>query len=90
VNWRRRGQPGVADINEPGAKDTAAQIASAGGKAGFIRTDVSVEADAEALVTFAVNASPADGAFNNAGVEMAARRSMNSASKSGASDPIST
>lgn len=61
----------VADWDEVSGLDTVAEIKSAGEQALFIKTDVTNEADVEAMVAYAVeNFGALDGAFNNAGVEM--------------------
>jgi len=58
----------VADIDEAGGEATATRIAEAGGTAAFLRTDVTQEADVEALVAFAVERfGRLDCALNNAG-----------------------
>ncbi len=46
----------VADIEAQGGQETARRIQSAGGQAIFVRTDVSREADAKAMVEAAVKA----------------------------------
>ena len=59
----------VSDITDAGA-ETAEAIVAAGGSAIFVRADVSMEAQVEALVDSAVERfGRLDGAFNNAGVE---------------------
>ena len=59
----------VAEINEANGTEVAAEIRKAGGRAGFIRTDVTQEKDAEAMVQFAVSEfGGLHGAFNNAGI----------------------
>jgi NAD(P)-dependent dehydrogenase (short-subunit alcohol dehydrogenase family) len=59
----------VADINEQGGRDTVALIEAAGGRAGFIRTDVSVTSDVTAMVRYAVETfGGLDCAHNNAGI----------------------
>lgn len=59
----------IADCDVRGA-DTAAQIRSNGGQAAFIRTDVAIEGDVEAMVACAIETyGRLDGAFNNAGIE---------------------
>lgn len=58
----------VADVNDAG-EETVATIAAAGGKATFVRGDVSVEADVEAMVRAAESIyGGLDAAFNNAGI----------------------
>ena len=60
----------VADINVAGGEETAQLVTKAGGKAIFVRCDVSQAADAEAIVKAAVvNFGGLHCAFNNAGVE---------------------
>lgn len=59
----------VADINVDGGEDTARLIQDSGGKAIFVESDVSREADVEALVSKAVETyGRLDCAFNNAGI----------------------
>lgn len=61
----------VADLDEAGA-ETAQEIESEGGKSLFVKTNVTVEADVEALVARTIEAfGQLDSAFNNAGVEQA-------------------
>ena len=58
----------AADVNDA-AEETAAAIIEAGGEATFVRCDVSVEAEVEALVQTAESIYGAvDAAFNNAGI----------------------
>ena len=58
----------VADIDEDGGRETVALVESAGGRAGFVRTDVSVKGDVEAMVGYAVDTfGGLDCAHNNAG-----------------------
>lgn len=60
----------VSDIAVPGGEETAAQIIAAGGQAIFVRADVAVAADVEALVAKTVATyGRLDCAFNNAGIE---------------------
>lgn len=60
----------VSDMNETGGQATAARITDAGGEAIFVRADVSVAADVQALVSTTVeNFGRLDHAFNNAGIE---------------------
>ncbi|MCM2389939.1 SDR family NAD(P)-dependent oxidoreductase [Streptomyces albipurpureus] len=62
----------VTDISESGEK-IAEAIRDAGGDAAFMRADITVEAEAEALVAKTIeHYGRLDGAFNNAGVEQAA------------------
>jgi NAD(P)-dependent dehydrogenase (short-subunit alcohol dehydrogenase family) len=59
----------VADIDEAGGRETVAQVRATGGEAAFIRTDVSVQAEVEAMVAFAVATfGGLDCAHNNAGI----------------------
>jgi 2,5-dichloro-2,5-cyclohexadiene-1,4-diol dehydrogenase 1 len=56
----------IADIDEKQGREVVREIATAGGRAGFIRTDVTKEADA--MAAFAVSEfGGLHGAFNNAG-----------------------
>jgi 2,5-dichloro-2,5-cyclohexadiene-1,4-diol dehydrogenase 1 len=60
----------VADRNVEGGRRVVADIESQGGAADFIRTDVSNEDDAFAMVQFAVSRfGGLHGAFNNAGID---------------------
>ena len=60
----------VADVNVEGAEETVRLIRDAGGEALCIQADVSQAADAEAMVTRAVETyGRLDCAFNNAGIE---------------------
>jgi NAD(P)-dependent dehydrogenase (short-subunit alcohol dehydrogenase family) len=64
----------VADWNDAGCAETAAMIKSHGGEAQWIRTDVSSESDAKALVDRAVaNYGNLHGACNAAGVAAASK-----------------
>ena len=59
----------VADIDEEGGQATVAMIHEAGGRAAFIRADVSVKAEVEAMVSYAVDTfGGLDCAHNNAGI----------------------
>ena len=59
----------VSDLNGDSAEETAATIRSAGGNAASIQTDVSVNADVEAMVDFTVvTFGSLDFAHNNAGI----------------------
>ncbi|MGZ8475569.1 MAG: SDR family NAD(P)-dependent oxidoreductase [Candidatus Limnocylindria bacterium] len=59
----------VAEFDERAGKETVASVANAGGEASFIRTDVSNEADAKAMVDHAVERhGRVDVLYNNAGV----------------------
>lgn len=61
----------VADLPGPAGEETASRIATAGGEARFIPTDVAVEAQVAALVEGTVAAfGRLDAAFNNAGVNL--------------------
>ena len=65
----------VSDIAVAGGEDTTRQIVEAGGKAIFVRADVAVAVEVEALVANAVTAyGRIDFAFNNAGVELENQR----------------
>src|SRR5688572_20867986 len=58
----------VADVNEAGGAETVRLIEQAGGRAHFIRTDVTRDADVRAMVASALAAyGRLDAAFNNAG-----------------------
>jgi NAD(P)-dependent dehydrogenase (short-subunit alcohol dehydrogenase family) len=46
----------VADIDEEGGRDTERAVEAAGGRAAFVRADVTVEADVRAMVAFAEEA----------------------------------
>jgi NAD(P)-dependent dehydrogenase (short-subunit alcohol dehydrogenase family) len=60
----------VADIGTAGGEETVALIRQAGGEAVFVKTDVSREAEVEALIAQAVATyGRLDCAFNNAGIE---------------------
>jgi len=59
----------VADVNEKGGRDTVSEIESAGGKATFVRTDVSDEDQCRELVELAVETyGQLNILYNNAGV----------------------
>ncbi|MGZ8481780.1 MAG: SDR family NAD(P)-dependent oxidoreductase [Candidatus Limnocylindria bacterium] len=59
----------VAEFDERAGKETVASVANAGGEASFIRTDVSNEADAKAMVDHALERhGRVDVLYNNAGV----------------------
>ena len=65
----------VADMAEEGGEQTVRAIRDAGGDARFVRCDVSIAADVEALVAAAVRAfGRLDCAFNNAGIAGAQRK----------------
>lgn len=60
----------LSDVHETAGEDAADQIRRAGGQAHFIRADVAVDDDVDALVTRAVETfGRLDCAFNNAGIE---------------------
>jgi len=60
----------VADINEQGGEETVKMIKNAGGEASFIKTDVTVEKEVQAMVEKTVETyGRLDYAFNNAGTE---------------------
>ncbi|SNS80326.1 NAD(P)-dependent dehydrogenase, short-chain alcohol dehydrogenase family [Sphingomonas laterariae] len=60
----------VGDVSAKGGEETVALIAAKGGKASFVRCDVSQEADVAAIVDHAVSTyGQLDIAVNNAGVD---------------------
>lgn len=60
----------VADLDGEAGEALAAAIRKEGGEAAFVRTDVGQEADAEAMVAFAVATfGGLHAAFNNAGID---------------------
>jgi NAD(P)-dependent dehydrogenase (short-subunit alcohol dehydrogenase family) len=60
----------AADVDEAGGRETVAQIEDNGGKAIFVETDVSKEADVKAMIEAAVHEyGGIDVLFNNAGIE---------------------
>ena len=60
----------IGNRNEAQGAEVVKTIKSAGGEAAFLRTDVTREADVEALVKLAVKSyGRLDAAFNNAGIE---------------------
>jgi NAD(P)-dependent dehydrogenase (short-subunit alcohol dehydrogenase family) len=60
---------GVADVHEAGGEETVRGIEASGGKAVFVRTDVSREADVRAMVDLArVTFGGLDILVNNAGI----------------------
>lgn len=64
----------LCDIEVDNGEETARLITDAGGEARFMRADVSVEADVEALVEATVSEfGRLDGALNNAGTEITGR-----------------
>jgi NAD(P)-dependent dehydrogenase (short-subunit alcohol dehydrogenase family) len=65
----------VSDIAVAGGEETVGLIREAGGEASFVRADVAVAAEVEALVAAAVaRYGRIDCAFNNAGVELENQR----------------
>ena len=59
----------VADIDEPGGRETVALVAAEGGQAAFVRADVSVPEDVQAMIDFTVERfGGLDCAHNNAGI----------------------
>ena len=59
----------VAEYDERAGNETVASVAEAGGEASFVRTDVSSEADAKAMVDHAVATyGRLDVLYNNAGI----------------------
>jgi NAD(P)-dependent dehydrogenase (short-subunit alcohol dehydrogenase family) len=59
----------VADIDGAGGRATVALVEEAGGRAAFIHADVSVQAEVESMVAFAVDTfGGLDCAHNNAGI----------------------
>jgi NAD(P)-dependent dehydrogenase (short-subunit alcohol dehydrogenase family) len=59
----------VADVEVDGGRETVTLVEEAGGRAAFIRTDVSVPSEVEAMVAFAVDTfGGLDYAHNNAGI----------------------
>lgn len=60
----------IADLNDAAGEELVAAIRSDGGRAAYIRTDVSREEDAKAMVDFAVATfGGLHAAFNNAGID---------------------
>jgi NAD(P)-dependent dehydrogenase (short-subunit alcohol dehydrogenase family) len=67
----------VADVAADAAEETARQIRAAGGEAASVRADVSVEAEARAMVEAAVRAyGGLDVLYNNAGIMLEADHSV--------------
>jgi NAD(P)-dependent dehydrogenase (short-subunit alcohol dehydrogenase family) len=67
---RERARVVVADVNEAGGDETVHLIREAGGEAVFVRTDVSLAEEVEALIRRALDCyGRLDYAHNNAGVE---------------------
>jgi NAD(P)-dependent dehydrogenase (short-subunit alcohol dehydrogenase family) len=59
----------VADVDEEQGRRTASMVEEAGGRASFVRADVSVKADVEAMVEHALGTyGRLDCAHNNAGI----------------------
>jgi NAD(P)-dependent dehydrogenase (short-subunit alcohol dehydrogenase family) len=59
----------IADMSEPGARETITQIEAAGGKASFVHADVSSVADARVMIAFAEDTyGGLDILHNNAGI----------------------
>lgn len=74
----------VADLNEAGGEEAAKRASESGNEAVFQRTDVSVEADIEALVARATETfGRLDIMFNNAGIGGAVGPSKTYRSKTG-------
>src|SRR6185436_4194627 len=62
----------VTDVNSVGGKETVALVESEGGQAVFVRADVSVAAEAEAMIRAAEETyGKLDILFNNAGISHA-------------------
>ena len=62
----------MADVNAEGGEETVGLITAAGGTAAFVRTDVAVSADVQAMVARTVERfGRLDFAHNNAGVPSA-------------------
>ena len=60
----------IADVDEAGGAAVAREVCEGGGEAVFLRTDVAVAADINAMVERALSTfGGLDAAFNNAGVE---------------------
>jgi 2,5-dichloro-2,5-cyclohexadiene-1,4-diol dehydrogenase 1 len=60
----------IADLDEAAGQKLSVAIREDGGKAAFVRTDVGNEADAQAMVAFAVTTfGGLHAAFNNAGID---------------------
>lgn len=60
----------VADVDEAGGEEAAREVLEAGGAAEFLRTDVAIATDVNAMVERALSTfGGLDAAFNNAGVE---------------------
>lgn len=60
----------LSDVDEPGGRETAEMIEAKGGEGRFVRADIAVPDDVDALVKAAVDAyGRLDCACNNAGIE---------------------
>lgn len=67
----------VSDVSEAGGQETVSLVEQAGGKAVFVRTDVSKAADVQAAIATAENTfGKLDVLFNNAGIFPAADGSV--------------
>lgn len=65
----------LADRNQAQGEEAAEAVRAAGGCASFLRTDISIAAEVEALVARAVELyGRLDGAFNNAGIPNIGKR----------------
>ncbi|ATE67253.1 SDR family NAD(P)-dependent oxidoreductase [Rhizorhabdus dicambivorans] len=65
----RGAQVVIADLDEAGGAQVVGEIERAGGRAAFIRTDVTIEDEVRGMVAFAVSTfGGLHGAFNNAGL----------------------
>lgn len=61
----------VADISETAGQNVVQEITAAGGKASFVRCDVTVESDVQGMVAHTLETfGRLDFAFNNAGIEI--------------------
>jgi NAD(P)-dependent dehydrogenase (short-subunit alcohol dehydrogenase family) len=66
---QERAAVGVADVDEAGGRETAAQIEAGGGRASYVRADVSREADVRAMIESTVTElCGLDILVNNAGI----------------------
>jgi NAD(P)-dependent dehydrogenase (short-subunit alcohol dehydrogenase family) len=67
----------LGDVDVAGGEETVRLIASAGGQAEFLRTDVTCGADLDALIALTVKRfGRLDGAVNNAGIDPEANPAM--------------
>jgi len=67
----------LGDVDEFGGEETVRRIKAAGGNACFLRTDVAVAADLDALIALATERfGRLDGAVNNAGIDPEADPAM--------------